>query len=120
MLTPMDEYLFNLQGYTVIPQAIERDHLAALNAWIDALPPLQTGQWFGTVYTQSYGGIDGINLQLYNQNPRHPNPRLSIAGRIVTNIFLRGNKIYATGKQSCLDYWRRIGHWSGNGPPLCP
>lgn len=63
MLTPMDEYLFDLHGYTVIPNALERDHLAALNGWIDALPPLQTGQWFGNVYTQSYGGIDGVNLQ---------------------------------------------------------
>jgi ectoine hydroxylase-related dioxygenase (phytanoyl-CoA dioxygenase family) len=63
MISPMDEYLFDLRGYCVIPQALDRDHLAALNAWIDELPPLNTGQWFGNVYTQSYGGIDGINLQ---------------------------------------------------------
>jgi hypothetical protein len=63
MISPMDEYLFDLRGYCVIRQALERDHLSALNAWIDALPPLDTGQWLGNVYTQSYGGIDGINLQ---------------------------------------------------------
>lgn len=53
MITPMDEYLFDLHGYAVIPDALDRDHLAALNGWIDTLPPLQTGQWFGNVYTQS-------------------------------------------------------------------
>jgi hypothetical protein len=63
MITPMDEYLFDLHGYTVIRQALARDHVAASNAWIDALPPLEPGQWYGNVYTQSYGGIDGTNLQ---------------------------------------------------------
>lgn len=63
MLPPMEEYFFDLRGYTVIPQALERDHLAALNAWIDALPTLQPGQWLGNVYTQTYSGVDGINLQ---------------------------------------------------------
>ncbi len=63
MITPMEEYLFDLRGYSVIPQALDRDHLAVINAWIEALPPLKTGQWFGNVYVQSYGGIDGINLQ---------------------------------------------------------
>jgi hypothetical protein len=63
MISAMDEYLFDLRGYCVIPQALAPDHLRALNAWIDDLPPLTTGQWFGNVYTQSYGGIDGINLQ---------------------------------------------------------
>ena len=63
MIAPLEEYLFDLRGYTVVPQALDRDHIGAINAWIDALPPLKTGQWLGNVYTQSYGGIDGINLQ---------------------------------------------------------
>ena len=63
MIAPADEYFFDLRGYTVIPQALDRDHVAAINAWIDALPPLQVGEWIGNVYMQSYGGIDGTNLQ---------------------------------------------------------
>lgn len=63
MITALDEYFFDLYGYSVIPKALDGEHLAALNRWIDDLPPLQTGQWFGNIYTQSYSGIDGINLQ---------------------------------------------------------
>jgi hypothetical protein len=72
----IEEYLFDLYGYTLIPEALDRDHVAAINAWIDALPPLDpdntqpnappqhdAGQWIGNVYTQSYGKVDGINLQ---------------------------------------------------------
>ena len=53
MITPSDEYFFDLRGYTVIPQALARDHVASINAWIDALPPLKTGEWVGHVYIQS-------------------------------------------------------------------
>ena len=42
---------------------MDSDHISALNAWVDTLPTLKTGQWLGNVYTQSYGGVDGINLQ---------------------------------------------------------
>ena len=63
MITPRDEYFFDLYGYTVIPQALDRDQVVAMNNWIDALPPLKTDQWFGNLYVQSYKGIDGINLQ---------------------------------------------------------
>jgi ectoine hydroxylase-related dioxygenase (phytanoyl-CoA dioxygenase family) len=63
MISPAEEYFFDLRGYTVLPQALDQEHLASLNTWIDNLPPLETGQWFGKVYTQSYSGIDGVNLQ---------------------------------------------------------
>lgn len=63
MISPADEYFFDLRGYALIPRALDPVHVAAINAWIDALPPLETGQWFGEVYTQSYGGVDGVNLQ---------------------------------------------------------
>lgn len=79
MITPSDEYFFDLRGYAVIPQALDRNHLVSINAWIDALPPLKTDQWFGNVYTQSYGGTDGVNLQdvieageLFEQLIDHP------------------------------------------------
>ena len=39
-MNPMEEYLFDLCGYTVIPNTLDPDHIAAINAWIDALPSL--------------------------------------------------------------------------------
>ena len=75
-MEPMEEYLFDLLGYTAIHGALDPEHIAAMNAWIDDLPPLNpddaqpnavpdrnTGQWLGRVYTQSYGSVDGVNLQ---------------------------------------------------------
>ena len=71
----MEEYMFDLRGYTIIPEALDPDHIAAMNAWIDALPPLEPdktqpiappeadAQWIGNVYTQAYGRVDGVNLQ---------------------------------------------------------
>jgi hypothetical protein len=62
-IDPLEEYFFDLRGYLVIPRAIDPDHLHALNAWIDALPPLGPDQWLGNIYTHNYGGPDGMNLQ---------------------------------------------------------
>ncbi len=38
MPTPMEEYLFDLHGYTVIKGALDPDHLRAMNNFLDALP----------------------------------------------------------------------------------
>lgn len=59
----MEEYLFDLRGYTMIEQAIDGDHLRAINAWLDALPPLELNQWYGNIDVHTYGAVDGINLQ---------------------------------------------------------
>ena len=63
MPSPMEEYLFDLRGYTVIRQALDPEHVRGVNAWIDALPPLETEQWHGNIYVHTYGGVDGTNLQ---------------------------------------------------------
>ncbi len=60
---PMEEYLFDLRGYTMIEQAIDGDHLRAINAWLDVLPPLEPDQWYGNIDVHTYGAVDGINLQ---------------------------------------------------------
>lgn len=59
----MEEYLFDLHGYTVIKEAIDSDHLRAMNDFLDALPPLQINQWLGNIDGHTYKGIDGMNLQ---------------------------------------------------------
>ena len=63
MPTPMEEYLFDLHGYTIIKGAIDPDHLRAMNDFLDALPPLQIDQWYGNIDVHTYSGIDGMNLQ---------------------------------------------------------
>ena len=62
-IDPLEEYLFDLRGYTILPQAVDPEHLSAMNAWIDALPPIEQGQWHGNMVGHNYGGADGFNLQ---------------------------------------------------------
>lgn len=63
MPTPMEEYLFDLLGYTPIKQAVDPDHVRTMNDFLDALPPLEINQWYGNIDVHTYGGIDGMNLQ---------------------------------------------------------
>ena len=63
MLTDMDRYLFDLNGYLVLREALDAEHLRELNAGIDALLPLQVGEWRGHVHGHNYGDDDGFNLQ---------------------------------------------------------
>src|SRR4051794_23884563 len=63
MITPMEEYQFDLHGYSIMRGALDLDHIRAMNDWIDALPPLAMSQWHDNVYVHTYGGIDGMNLQ---------------------------------------------------------
>lgn len=66
-VTDMEEYLFDLNGYLLLKNAIDTDHVAQLNAIIDSIislqPPLAVGDWYGCVHAHSYGGREGINLQ---------------------------------------------------------
>jgi hypothetical protein len=63
MIDPMEEFFFDLHGYTILRAALDSAHMAAINDWVDALPPLKQDDWLGPMEVQSYGGIDGINLQ---------------------------------------------------------
>lgn len=64
---PMQAYLFDLRGYILLKHAIDRDHLAQLNASLDRYlamdPPLWHGEYVGAVHAHSFGGKDGVNLQ---------------------------------------------------------
>lgn len=62
-MDPLEEYLFDLRGYTVLERAVDPDAVRAMNVWIDALPPLEIGQWMGNMFGHNYGGEDGFNLQ---------------------------------------------------------
>ncbi|HZO91026.1 MAG TPA: phytanoyl-CoA dioxygenase family protein [Chthonomonadaceae bacterium] len=64
MPTPMEDYLFDLRGYLVLQGAVSPEQVQRINAAIDAIPPLQNGEWWGNVQGHTYHGeIDGRNLQ---------------------------------------------------------
>lgn len=63
MPNAMERYLFDLNGYLVLRNAIDAEHLRALNEGIDVLLPLQVGEWNGYVHGHNYGDDDGFNLQ---------------------------------------------------------
>ncbi|MEM7624259.1 MAG: phytanoyl-CoA dioxygenase family protein [Planctomycetota bacterium] len=68
-VTPADpaeqDYLFDLQGFTVLRGALSAEQLAAINGFVDAqdVDALEPGQWIGDVETHTYGSRDGINFQ---------------------------------------------------------
>jgi hypothetical protein len=58
------EYLFDLNGYLVIDNALDGGQLAWINQWIDSQPKdLPTGTWLGNVELHTYGKADGLNYQ---------------------------------------------------------
>lgn len=67
MMTDRQRYLFDLNGYLVLENAIDPDHVNACNAVLDQIinldPPLKHGEWYGGVQAHTFGGVDGINLQ---------------------------------------------------------
>ncbi len=63
MISDRDIYFFDLRGYLLLKGALSADEVAELNTGIDAIPPLEPGQWHGHVRTHTYGTRDGLNLQ---------------------------------------------------------
>ena len=45
MPTEMEDYLFDLQGYLVLPQAVDADHLSEMNAVIDQWLTAAEARW---------------------------------------------------------------------------
>ena len=65
MATPNDleTYLFDLRGYLVVSAALSSTEVDALNAGVDALLPLEPGEWRGYVHGHNFNDNDGLNLQ---------------------------------------------------------
>jgi hypothetical protein len=60
----LDDYLFDLNGYLVIPGAVEQDLVGQLDATLDAVPSLRPGAWWGNVHRADENPDDaGIELQ---------------------------------------------------------
>lgn len=70
MLSKMDEYLFDLNGFLILKGALSAEEVAKLNGELDALPAMTKGDWYGHVHCTSFGKRDGINLQqIYEAGP---------------------------------------------------
>ena len=69
--TDYEEYLFDLRGYLLLKGAVSPEHVAEINAALDAMPlnTMRPGDWWGHVHGHSYGvpggagWDDGLNLQ---------------------------------------------------------
>ena len=59
----LEIYLFDLQGFLHLKQALTRSEVSELNACLDEFPPLSPGEWHGYVHAHTYGTVDGLNLQ---------------------------------------------------------
>lgn len=68
------DYLFDLQGYLVLKNAINKDDLREMNQWVDdhwgyvegsSKPqnPTPNGGWIDNVEIHSYSKDDGVNFQ---------------------------------------------------------
>ncbi|MDL5055743.1 phytanoyl-CoA dioxygenase family protein [Oscillatoria laete-virens NRMC-F 0139] len=61
----LNDYLFDLNGYRIIQNAVTPEQIAQINGWIDQHPvdKTQVGQWIGHVEVQTYMNEDGVNYQ---------------------------------------------------------
>ena len=62
-VTKEDDFMFDLTGYLLLPQALRPEEVADLNEAIDAIPPLEPKEWFGHVHRNDYAESWGYNLQ---------------------------------------------------------
>ncbi|MBL8045790.1 MAG: phytanoyl-CoA dioxygenase family protein [Anaerolineales bacterium] len=60
--TPLDDFLFDLNGFLVLKQAASPELVAALNHSIDTLPLLEYGQWLGHAQRRDYNSATGLEL----------------------------------------------------------
>ncbi len=63
MITDLDDYLFDLRGYLVLPGALTEEEVAALNGGLNESPSMRPPEWYGYVHAHQYGVTDGLNYQ---------------------------------------------------------
>ncbi len=61
--TELERYLFDLNGYIVVKNALNKFEINACNKIIDKLKNLKHREWSGYVHGHNYGGKEGLNLQ---------------------------------------------------------
>lgn len=59
----LDEYLFDLNGYLLLPKLLSAEEVAEGNALVDAIPPLPRGGWHGWVQREDHPEHRGTSYQ---------------------------------------------------------
>jgi Phytanoyl-CoA dioxygenase (PhyH) len=68
--TPLEEYLFDLQGFLLLRGALSRDEVAACNAVVDTIPALERREWWGYVQREDHPEHRGHSYQqIYESGP---------------------------------------------------
>ena len=62
-VSDLDVYLFDLRGYLLLEGALDKSEVAALNAGVDDILPLEHGEWLGYLQGHTFGDDEGTNLQ---------------------------------------------------------
>lgn len=60
--TALDDFMFDLNGYLVLKNALEPELLSDLNRAFDNLPPLEQGEWSGNMQRRDYNKVTGYEL----------------------------------------------------------
>lgn len=58
-----DDFMFDLNGFLILRQAVKPDLINQLNAAFDAFPALESGDWWGNVQRLDNAGNAGVELQ---------------------------------------------------------
>jgi ectoine hydroxylase-related dioxygenase (phytanoyl-CoA dioxygenase family) len=58
----LQDYLFDLNGYLIIENAVEPELLGELNSAFDNFPPLEPMQWWGNAQRRDYTAATGFEL----------------------------------------------------------
>lgn len=60
--TPVDDFMFDLQGFLILKQAVEPEQLAELNHAFDNFPDVESGEWWGNAQRRDYTRETGFEL----------------------------------------------------------
>ena len=60
--TALDDFLFDLRGYLILKNAVAPELVDRLNQAIDAIPPLEYGEWYGNAQRRDYTKDTGFEL----------------------------------------------------------
>ena len=58
----LEDFLFDLNGYLVLKNAVDADLLGRLNAAFDRFPELEYGEWWGHAQRRDYNGATGLEI----------------------------------------------------------
>jgi hypothetical protein len=63
MISKLDEYMFDLNGYILLEKALSGKEVEEINGALDAIPPLAPGEWYGYVQREKFEESRGIAWQ---------------------------------------------------------